>query len=680
MKGLLFGIAVVVCCASSQIVTAEACTAGFERSAFSSDSGVPGLYQPPGTCLVAGVINLTALSTSLDAHFSWDFGDGSPEAYGRAITHRFNIGSFVVNLRVRDAYGTASSAMSVQSVCGEGPPPWIQIYPVSGATQNPANRDGNVGAYVTLRGQPVTFSVTPPIGPYSWRFDDELAEQQTDTPSISHAFQSFGLHTVYVRSLAECWGAQNSLTMQVQGFLPGGPDALVILGAGRAGAASTEITLANPTGVEQFGTLATVPTPDQISGCPGACIYFPYHLRPNGTTTVRLAPGNGTPEFVGTYYVVPDAEGTPPVVAARAVREGSAVEAALPVFHLSTLLEDFVPTPGIDAGPTVLLGARKSSSTRSDLLLTVLQPPGTVDFSGAIAHVDVLDGSGATLAGGDFHLAFGESRVIPDIVGLLGASSLDIGQVRVTQTGGTNLLRSVLAATLDSGAVTVSAGDLPSRGPIPDPFFDAAIIAGGGAAGPWDTQMVLGDTSHVATSVSISRGGVPRPSDPSCSVELGDSATVIELASDATGCLDPAPGNIFLTRSVLGPPSVVARIFDRDHPSRSADIPVVTLSSIGDADALIFPFTREDSLSLYLTNPGRGAVSLHLELRSSDGDLLGTRDLDISAGDHVLLSGSPAIGTGQIRVTRTAGSGILRGLLAVGHDDGGFTITAGVNP
>lgn len=615
--------------------------------------------------------------------FAWDFGDGSPEVVGWSASHSFErVGGFDVKMTATTSASLTFSEtvrINVVESCGD------EFF---GATINISSgvfQTSTSGPIASVN-SPVTFnaSVVGGVPPYQivWSFDDG---SRASGASVTRSFLNPGTATVTITVMSACGDriVTRTRSLSVIGYTPGGPDALVILGAGRAGAWSTDIALANPTDVEQFGTIATVPTPDHIDDCPGACLYFPYHLAPNGTTTVHLAPGTGAPEFVGSWYVVPDETGTLPVVSARTLRRGSAVEATLPVYHLTKLLESFVPSPGVAASPTVLLGARRSEAAHSNLLLTVLQPPGTVDLSGAVAHVEVVDASGTTVGSRNFNLAFGESRIVPDVVGALGVPALDLGQVRVTQTGGTNLLRAVLATSLESGAVTVSAGDLPASGPIPDPFLDAAIVAGGGSAGPWDTELVVGDGSRVATSVSISK----RIGAQSCDEDVPDSGTISVLASALSGCLDVAPADLYLWRSAGGPPAVAARIFDSENPARSADVPVIRLSDLRDSTPLVFPFSAGSRVNLYLTEVERSAdVSLHVEIRSSSGELLASRDVELSSLQHRFLadilgtSGVSDAHAGQIRVTKTGGDGIFWGLLASLGSDGSFTITPGIDP
>jgi hypothetical protein len=131
---------------------------------------------------------------------------------------------------------------------------------------------------------------------------------------------------------------------------------------------------------------------------------------------------------------------------------------------------------------------------------------------------------------------------------------------------------------------------------------------------------------------------------------------------------------------------VAARIFDTANPSRSADVPAIRLSEIGNPSTLVFPFAAGGRLNLYVTQIERGAaVTLHVEILSSGGDHLASQDVELSFQHRLLAdllgaAGISGVHSGQIRVTKTGGDGVMWGLLAALGSDGTFTITPGVNP
>jgi len=685
------------------------CTAGSGPTFFSVDSTqwwTAGTFTSADgvTCFVVGSDPLKFTATAspeIGIRYAWDFGDGSPAAAGLTVYHSFSfsVDPVVVTLTVSDFSGDRMATLMLHVSCPEGPPPsGATIRVDSGAVQA---RYIRYSPYFALPGVPVTFSAYgyEPFSSFQWQFDHEDPEEITASRSVTHSFSEIGWHMVRVFAIPQSvcsWQERGDLWVYVRGYLPDAPDALVILGAGRVGAWSTDITLANPTAVEQFGTVATVPTPDHIDDCPGACLFFPYHLPPNGTATVHLGPGTGAPAFVGAWYVVPDETGTLPVVAARAIRQGSGIEAALPVQHLSALLDGFMAPsdtwPWVAAIPAILPGARRSDSEHSDLLLSVLQPPGTLDLSGVDVRVDLFDAAGGIVGTRDFHLGFAESRVIHDVVGALGVPSLALGQIRVTQTGGTNAFRAVLATTLAGGAVTIASGDSPAP---PDtnawghslPWSE--VVTGASVSAAWDTELVLGAPDSLAdlpsnpgSDLRLTQYAVPRAE--SCMRHLSPAGSAAVTVSSLSACFSGGPANLYVSGGI---PRISARIFDREDPSRSADLPI-PLSWPHSVAQLVFPFESESAArqNLYLTEVAQvRSVQLRVEVWSASGSLLSTRNVSLASGENRLLGDllgtlDPSVHAGQIRVTNTGGDGVFWGLLATLGSDGSFTITPGVNP
>ena len=82
---------------------------------------------------------------------------------------------------------------------------------------------------------------------------------------------------------------------------------------------------------------------------------------------------------------------------------------------------------------------------------------------------------------------------------------------------------------------------------------------------------------------------------------------------------------------------------------------------------------------------GRG-LSVRVEAYSPAGDSLGSAGFDLSNGttlflvDVLVQLGVSELDGGQIRVTKTGGNGLMWGLLATLTDDGGVTVSPGLNP
>jgi hypothetical protein len=80
------------------------------------------------------------------------------------------------------------------------------------------------------------------------------------------------------------------------------------------------------------------------------------------------------------------------------------------------------------------------------------------------------------------------------------------------------------------------------------------------------------------------------------------------------------------------------------------------------------------------------AATVLVEALSPDGVPLGAASFQIVAGSTLFIVdvlarlGVAELDGGQIRVTRTAGEGLMWGLLATLSDDGQVTVSPGMNP
>ena len=114
----------------------------------------------PDSILVGNVIEFDALETTDPNHsnneltFTWDFGDGSPEATGMVVTHQYNeVGSYEVTLSVVDPDGARGLAVEEVSV---GAPPTIEIIsPAEGTTFAVGDVFTLVGAGIDHDGNPL---------------------------------------------------------------------------------------------------------------------------------------------------------------------------------------------------------------------------------------------------------------------------------------------------------------------------------------------------------------------------------------------------------------------------------------------------------------------------------------------------------------------------------------------
>ncbi|HEX9150236.1 MAG TPA: hypothetical protein VF958_13835 [Thermoanaerobaculia bacterium] len=236
-------------------------------------------------------------------------------------------------------------------------------------------------------------------------------------------------------------------------------DVLVIAGAGVSQAWNTEFDLANPGPTPLTVEIGRLDVPLSEGQCPGIdpCIVAVDHrvIPPNGTIhTNAYSIGAG---LVSTFYVVsPDAGGSLPVVHARTVdRNRPARGTDIPVVRRSTLIasgENGLSFPA----------AVRSASVHSNLVLAEISAKADLEVL-----VEVFSAEGERLAGQNFHVgrdnALGRDGTLflVDILGMLGVSELDGGQIRVTKIGGTGLMWGLLANIYDEGRVSVSVGANP---------------------------------------------------------------------------------------------------------------------------------------------------------------------------------------------------------------------------
>lgn len=229
------------------------------------------------------------------------------------------------------------------------------------------------------------------------------------------------------------------------------------------------------------------------------------------------------------------------------------------------------------------------------------------------------------------------------------------------------------------------------------------IIAGGGFAGTWDTEIELANREPGPVQGVIFIVGLPlgAPCPPNCTsggFTLPPNGTVRILASDFIGELYTGPQMIRVTTETEAPlPVIRARVFRRDQPSASAELPVAreeALSALGPS-ALVFPGVRRSpgvysNLILEAVGSTAFATAVALvQIFSPEGELLGGKTFPVPTEstfqaltlvDVAGLLGVPVVEGGQVRVTKLSGPGILWGALSTVHADGRLWVSTGANP
>ena len=231
-------------------------------------------------------------------------------------------------------------------------------------------------------------------------------------------------------------------------------DALIIAGGGWVGPWDTEIEMAN-TEADPIDVTLSIRGLPLGAPCPPNCVIQTYTVPGNGLRRVLAS------DFIGELYQgsqmirVETAAGVPaPVVHARSIGQASTAQfAELPVVRESLLV-------ALNPQVLVLPGASRQSGIHSNVILESIGG-GLVP---TLVRLELFDSQGQLLGSGEF-VVVGESTfratTVVDVVGALGVSTLDAGQVRVTKLGGDGVLWGVLATVTREGSLKISVGANP---------------------------------------------------------------------------------------------------------------------------------------------------------------------------------------------------------------------------
>jgi virginiamycin B lyase len=228
---------------------------------------------------------------------------------------------------------------------------------------------------------------------------------------------------------------------------------------------------------------------------------------------------------------------------------------------------------------------------------------------------------------------------------------------------------------------------------------DRLVVVGAGWMPPWDTDFDLANREGEPLRTLISQfpqSLSPCLSCPEWIVEIPPRGT--RKATGQQGfvghcCGGPGIGTLYIVPlSSFDAPTVAAHLVDRTRPTRTAEVPVVRLSTIEalDPGGLVFPSaTRSASAhsNLILAEVAWAAdIDVRVEAFSAAGESLGSREFHVPRGRALFLADVLAqlavigLDSGQIRVTKTGGTGLMWGILATMHDDGRLSVSLGANP
>jgi PKD repeat protein len=177
-----------------------------------------GFYYLPSSNIITGS-NLTFISASSGSitNYYWDFGDGSPIAYGKMVTHVYAAeGTYTVTLTVKDTLGLTTSTQETVNV--SSPPVNSTVTSINFAiSPNPnlatAGWENQWIVNKTLTFDASMFNASSGFQPnYSWNFGDGAVGAGV---IASHAYTQAGTYSVTL-TVTDLEGEVQSITQQVQ--------------------------------------------------------------------------------------------------------------------------------------------------------------------------------------------------------------------------------------------------------------------------------------------------------------------------------------------------------------------------------------------------------------------------------------------------------------------------------
>jgi hypothetical protein len=225
---------------------------------------------------------------------------------------------------------------------------------------------------------------------------------------------------------------------------------------------------------------------------------------------------------------------------------------------------------------------------------------------------------------------------------------------------------------------------------------DVLVALGAGVAGTWETEFEFANPDS-DLAVNVFAGEQPFPfvcvAAP-CGIAYAPlprsgSARIVTRASD----FSTFTGRLFVGADDAEElPTVKARVINRARPSQGIELPLYRRSTIVAMNPLVLSFPGAERsptahTNLFISEIGLSRdVAVLVEAYASSGERLGQETHVIPRGETLFVQdvlpslGVSELSQGQIRLTRTAGNGMMWGLLATVFDDGHVTVTAGKHP
>jgi virginiamycin B lyase len=230
---------------------------------------------------------------------------------------------------------------------------------------------------------------------------------------------------------------------------------------------------------------------------------------------------------------------------------------------------------------------------------------------------------------------------------------------------------------------------------------DAVVMVGTGVSGTWDTEFRFANPSSLPQGVYL--GLFLEPGSVCAGFCHGQTGFTLRaqgtasLRASAPVPESPGPlfgnfGTAYARGSEDEPPTITVRVFNPARPTQSIEIPTIRLSTLTDRNpsVLAFPSASRGAgvhTNLVVAEVGTDdEISVRVEAFSRSGELLGSNSFRIGAGatlfliDALAQLGVSELDGGQIRVTRIGRTGLMWGFLATLTDDGGITVSPGLNP
>jgi hypothetical protein len=222
---------------------------------------------------------------------------------------------------------------------------------------------------------------------------------------------------------------------------------------------------------------------------------------------------------------------------------------------------------------------------------------------------------------------------------------------------------------------------------------DVFVAVGAGVAGAWETEFEFANPDE-ATAVNVFASEQPFPY-VCVAAPCGIAYAPLPRTGTARIVTHAADFATFTGRLFVGAddaeelPTVKARVINRARPSQSIELPLYRRSTLINLNprVLSFPGAQRSAgvhTNLFISEIGLSwEMAVLVEVFSPAGERLGQEVHVIPRGQTLFLQdvlsrlGVNELAEGQIRVTRTAGNGILWGLLTTMFDDGRVSVAAG---